>query len=139
MKIPVVNTFYKNIIKILHTGDTNSLLSITIKLLWHLLGTGVYDPGLQMSKPVKFPGRSCQTPSNRDDKNRKVKYLSFWGSSSNLWTPVMKRGSQLCSEYIGWGSLVYCDDILSCNPGRALYFFFFFFSLINKTSCYSTA
>ena len=42
------------------------------KPLRHLLATRVpscEEPGLLMSRPAKSPGRSCPTPSNRDEMN----------------------------------------------------------------------
>ena len=57
---------------------------------------------LLMSRPAKSPGRSCPTPSNRDEMNceREIS-LSLCPSSegSSFWkTPVLNGGGQIFSE-----------------------------------------
>ena len=68
------------------------------KTCYHLLGTedpSWEEPGLRMSRLVKFPGKSI--PSNRDEVNRKSESslcLCFWGgASSSLWCSVLKGGN----------------------------------------------
>ena len=69
---------------------------------WQQESPAARSLGLLMSRPAKYPGRSCPTPSNRDEMNweREIS-LSLCPSgegSSFLKTPVLNRGGQILSE-----------------------------------------
>ena len=115
------------------------------KSLRLLLGTGVTsceEPGLHMSRPVKFPGRSCSTPSNREKVIRESEsYMSLCfsgGGSSFLLTPVLEGVASYSLIYSG--CCMDCYDLLwTFGVNNALKFnleYFQYFCVLSHTFAY---